>query len=157
MSGESCVPLPHHSREPTTIKILVVDDSADMRALTEAALLSGGLSEMHGAASAAEAYDCLGIGKADAPFPADLILLDIVMQDVDGIQACAQIRNDPRYADVPIIMVSSLNDADSVADALKAGANGYIAKPFDRSDLVARVRAALQLKAEIDRRKDGER
>ena len=44
-----------------------------------------------------------------------------------------------------------------MAEALKAGANGYIAKPFNRGELVARVRAALQLKAEIDRRKDGER
>lgn len=139
------------------MKILVVDDSDDMRDITEAALYSGGFTELRSAASAAEAYEHLGIGKTDVPFPADLILLDIVMPDVDGIQACAQIRGEKRYAEVPIIMVSSLNDAGSVADALKAGANGYIAKPLNRGELVARVRAALQLKAEIDRQMDGER
>ena len=139
------------------MRILIVDDSDEARDITEAALLSGGFTELRSASSAAEAYEHLGIGKRDAPFPADLVLLDIVMADVDGIEACAQIRSDPRYADVPIIMVSSLNDADSVAEALKAGANGYIAKPFNRGELVARVRAALQLKAEIDRRKDGAR
>jgi phosphoserine phosphatase RsbU/P len=139
------------------MKILVVDDSDDARDITEAALRSGGFSALRSASSAAEAYDCLGIGKAEAPFPADLILLDIVMPDVDGIQACAHIRSDPRYADVPIIMVSSLNDPDSLADAMKAGANGYVGKPLNRGELVARVRAALQLKGEIDRRKDSER
>jgi phosphoserine phosphatase RsbU/P len=139
------------------MKILVVDDSDDARDITAAALRSGGFSDLGSAASAAEAFDCLGIGKPEAPFPADLVLLDIVMPDVDGIQACAHIRSDERYADVPIIMVSSLDDAESVADALKAGANGYIAKPLNRGELVARVRAALQLKAEIDRRNDGGR
>ena len=87
------------------MKILIVDNSDEARDITEAALLSGGFTELRGASSAAEAYEHLGIGKPDTPFPADLILLDIVMADVDGIQACAQIRSDPRYADVPIIMV----------------------------------------------------
>ncbi len=157
MSGELCVPLPHQSRNPATMKILVVDDSDDARDITEAALLSGGFTELRSAASAAAAYEHLGLDTGDAPFAADLILLDIVMPDVDGIQACARIRADKRYADVPIIMVSSLNDEDSLAEAFRAGANGYVAKPLDRGELVARVRAALRLKAEIDRRKGGER
>ncbi len=139
------------------MKILVVDDSDDARDITEAALLSAGFTELRSAASAAEAYEHLGIGKPEAAFQADLVLLDIIMPDVDGIEACARIRNDERYGDVPIIMVSSLDDPESLANATKAGANGYVAKPINRGELVARVRAALQLKAEIDRRRERER
>ena len=80
------------------------------------------------------------------------MLLDIVMPDIDGIEACARIRSDPRYADVPIIMVTSLGDMDSLANAFVAGATDYITKPVNRVELLARVRSALKLKAELDRR-----
>ena len=70
---------------------------------------------------------------------------------------CARIRNDPRYADLPIIMVTSLDDMNSLANAFVAGATDYVTKPVNRIELVARVRAALRLKQELDRRQARER
>ena len=85
------------------------------------------------------------------------MLLDIVMPEMDGVEACARIRNDARYADLPIIMVTSLDDMNSLANAFVAGATDYITKPVNRVELVARVRAALRLKQELDRRQARER
>ncbi len=79
------------------------------------------------------------------------------MPEIDGIEACARIRNDPRYVDLPIIMVTSLDDMDSLANAFVAGATDYITKPLNRVELLARVRSALKLKAELDRRQARER
>jgi PleD family two-component response regulator len=140
------------------MRILVVDDLDDARDLTEAALLSAGYNDVVTAASAWEALKTLDVGRTtDAAPTIDLVLLDIVMPEVDGIDACARIRNDPRYADIPIIMVTSLDDMDSLANAFVAGATDYVTKPVNRIELVARVRAALKLKAELDRRQSRER
>src|SRR5580700_968567 len=73
-----------------------------------------------------------------------------------GIEACARIRSDERYADA-IIMVTALDDVNSLANAFVAGATDYITKPVNRVELVARVRAALRLKQELDRRLARER
>jgi PleD family two-component response regulator len=89
--------------------------------------------------------------------PVDIVLLDIMMPEVDGIEACARIRNDGRYSDIPILMVTALADMDSLANAFVAGANDYITKPINRIELLARVRAALKLKAELVRRQERER
>jgi PleD family two-component response regulator len=85
------------------------------------------------------------------------VLLDVVMPEVDGIEACARIRSDERYADTPIIMVTSLDDMDGLANAFVAGASDYIIKPVNRVELLARVRAALKLKTELERRLARER
>jgi PleD family two-component response regulator len=135
------------------MRILVIDDSEDGRDLAEAMLLSAGYEHVITAGSAAEAYRFLGIGGQAAELVAiDLILLDIVMSDIDGIEACARIRSDRRYGSVPIIMVTGLGDTDSLANAFVAGATDYITKPVNRVELLARVRSALKLKAELDRR-----
>jgi PleD family two-component response regulator len=136
----------------------VVDDQEDARDLTEGALLSAGYADVATAASGWETLKILDIGRTtnDEP-PFDLVLLDIVMPEMDGVEACARIRNDPRYADLPIIMVTSLDDMSSLANAFVAGATDYITKPVNRVELVARVRAALRLKQELDRRQARER
>lgn len=140
------------------MNILLVDDSEDYRELTDALLNDAGYANVAGAASAKDAFQFLHLDDgAAAPAPLDLILLDIVMPEVDGIEACARIRNDIRYVDVPIIMLTALGDTDSLAHAFVAGANDYVTKATDRVELVARVRSALKLKAEIDRRKARER
>ena len=141
------------------MRILIVDDSEDSRDLTEAALISAGYEDVVTAPSAWDAYKYLDIGvnTSDSPVPVDIILLDIVMPDVDGIEACARVRSDSRYGDIPIIMVTSLADMDSLSNAFVAGANDYITKPINRIELLARVRAALKLKAELVRRQARER
>ena len=140
------------------MRILVVDDSEDSRDLTEGALLSAGYANIVTATSGWEALKVLDVGRTTDEDPSvDVVLLDIVMPEMDGVEVCARIRNDPRYADVPIIMVTSLDDMSSLANAFVAGANDYITKPVNRVELIARVRAALRLKQELERRQARER
>jgi PleD family two-component response regulator len=140
------------------MRILIVDDSENSRDLTEAALLSANYHDVTTVSSAWEALKILDVGRnTDEPGIIDLVLLDIIMPEMDGIEACARIRNDPRYGDFPIIMMTSLDDMDSLANAFVAGATDYVTKPINRVELVARVRSALKLKAELDRRQARER
>jgi sigma-B regulation protein RsbU (phosphoserine phosphatase) len=140
------------------MKIFVVDDNEDSRDLTEAVLMSAGYDDIAMASSAWEALKVLDVGRTtDEPPAVDLVLLDIIMPEMDGIEACARIRKDRRCADLPIIMVTSLDDMDHLANAFVAGATDYVTKPIKRVELVARVRAALKLKAELDRRQARER
>lgn len=141
------------------MRILVIDDSEDGRDVAQAMLVAAGYEDVRTTASAAEAYRLLKVGDADPSdeSPIDLILMDILMPEIDGIEACARIRNQRRLADVPIIMVTSLDDVDSLANAFVAGATDYITKPLNRVELQARVRSALRLKSELDRRQARER
>jgi PleD family two-component response regulator len=141
------------------MNILIVDDSKDQRELTEAALRSAGYNEVRSVASAYEAFKVLDIGRNDTngEVPVDIVLLDIVMPETDGIKACAYIRSQERYQDLPIIMITSLDDMGSLASAFVAGANDYITKPVNRIELLARVRAALKLKGELEQRRERER
>jgi PleD family two-component response regulator len=139
--------------------ILVVDDSEDGRDIAEAMLLAAGYRNVSTVGSAADAFALLAMdGQATVETsPVDLVLLDIVMPEIDGIEACARIHSDPRYSDIPIIMVTLLADMDSLANAFVAGATDYITKPLNRVELLARVRSALKLKSELDRRQARER
>jgi PleD family two-component response regulator len=141
------------------MNILIIDDSEDQRELTEAALRSAGYDEVRGVASANEAFKILDIGRntSNGAAPVDIVLLDIVMPGTDGIEACAYIRSQERYEDLPIIMITSLDDMGSLASAFVAGANDYITKPVNRIELLARVRTALKLKGELEQRRERER
>jgi sigma-B regulation protein RsbU (phosphoserine phosphatase) len=140
------------------MRILIVDDSEDARDLAEGTLLSAGYDDVVTAASGWEAFKVLDIGRnTDDPPVVDIVLLDVVMPEMDGVETCARIRNDARYGDLPIIMVTSVDDMDTLSNAFVAGANDYVTKPFNRMELIARVRAALRLKAELDRRQARER
>lgn len=141
------------------MRILIVDDSEDGRDVAEAMLLAAGYADVSTVGSASEAYSFLTIGgpATDEPSPVDLVLLDILMPEIDGIEACARIRKDERNADVPIIMVTALGDMDSLGNAFVAGASDYITKPLNRVELLARVRSALKLKSELTRRRARER
>lgn len=140
------------------MRILLVDDSEDALDLTEAMLVSAHFRDIMTATSAWEAFKILDLGQTTSHVPGvDVILLDIVMPEIDGIEACARIRKDARYCDIPIIMVTSLEDMESLSNAFVAGATDYVTKPVNRTELVARVRAALKLKGELDRRQARER
>jgi putative two-component system response regulator len=72
-------------------------------------------------------------------FLPDVILLDIMMPDMDGFEVCQRIRSDPMLAEIPIIMLTALDDRKSLLDGLDAGADDYITKPYDRFELRARL------------------
>jgi phosphoserine phosphatase RsbU/P len=140
------------------VRILVIDDSEDSRDLTEGALLSAGYTDVHTASSGWQALRILDVGSATDEKPVvDVALLDILMPEMDGVEVCARIRNDRRYADLPIIMVTALDDMNSLSNAFVAGATDYVTKPVNRIELIARVRASLKLKQELDRRQERER
>jgi DNA-binding response OmpR family regulator len=130
------------------VRILVVDDFEDSRDIIEAALLSAGFKDIVTVDSASSALDTLGYWRPDAAVSFDCVLLDIKMPKIDGIETCARLRKEPRYADIPIIMLTSLGDADSLVDSFNAGATDYVVKPFNPSALVARVQDAVKSKTE---------
>src|SRR5258706_1092965 len=136
------------------MRILIVDDADASCDPTEAVLLSAGYTDVRIARSAREAFKAMDIERPSEKGGAevDIVLLDIVMPEVDGIEACARMRSDARYADTPIIMVTSVDDVASLGSAFVAGASDYITKPVKRVELLARDRPALKLKAELDRR-----
>jgi PAS domain S-box-containing protein len=75
----------------------------------------------------------------------DLVLLDVMMPELDGFEICRQLRNDPILAEVPIIMVTALEDRESRLRGMDAGADDFVIKPIDRMDLRARVRTITRL------------
>ena len=140
--------------------ILVVDDSKLARAVIEQALIGEGPRHVVQAESVGEALAHLGLGKGGAGAsgrPVDLILLDIMMPDMDGIDACRLIKGTEAFKDIPIIMVTSRDDTQSLARAFEAGAMDYLTKPIVDVELKARVNSALALKAWSDQCKERER
>ncbi len=79
-----------------------------------------------------------------------LILLDIVMPEMDGIEMCEIIRSQASTKDIPVIFTTSQTDEDSIAQAYEAGANDYVCKPLKRRDVLARVNTQLKLKKTIE-------
>lgn len=138
--------------------ILVVDDFEDGRLMLGGLLRAAGYPNVIYASSAEEVMRQFAM---DSPHPAphgiDLVLLDISMPHVDGIELCRRIKARPALADVPIIMVTAHTDEEVVARAFEAGAIDYISKPIRVVELLARVRSALRLKCEMDSRRDRER
>ena len=86
----------------------------------------------------------------------DLILMDVLMPDIDGVTACRRIKQRAHLHDIPIIMVTSQNDLNNLKEAFSAGAMDYINKPVNGVELLARVSSAITLKNEMDCRKERE-
>jgi diguanylate cyclase (GGDEF)-like protein len=92
-------------------------------------------------------------GGREADAGIDLILMDILMPDIRGIDACRKIKSDESLKDIPIILMTASSDDQHLEEAFDAGAMDYIEKPFKKVELLARIRSALRLKSEIDQRK----
>jgi diguanylate cyclase (GGDEF)-like protein len=139
-------------------QILIVDDSVPFLSLLTSQLQGSGYQSIHTAASGDEAMRLLGIGeKAGPTLPVDLILLDIIMPVIDGIELCRRIRSHELLRNVPVIMVTGITDTATLELAFAAGANDYLVKPVRAIELLARVRSALRLKKEMDLCKARER
>jgi PleD family two-component response regulator len=103
--------------------------------------------------SAGELYQLLDASYDRETVEIDLILMDILMPGIDGIEACRSVKRREWLADVPVIMVSATTEKDNLQRAFSAGAMDFIKKPLDKVELLARVRSALRLKNETARRK----
>ncbi|MEW6288168.1 MAG: response regulator [Chloroflexota bacterium] len=118
--------------------ILIVDDEPAGRNVIESVLFNQGY-ELEFAVNGREA-----LKKAKTLKP-DLILLDLMMPEMDGMQVCQRLRGDRELAEVPVVMVTALDDRNMRIACLDAGADDFITKPFDRAELRARVRTITRL------------
>ena len=116
--------------------ILIVDDEIGALTLIGIMLERGGF-EVIKARNAGEALMLL-----DETTP-DLIILDVMMPGMDGIELCAVIRERPATGETPILILSARGDAESIIRGMEAGANDYIPKPILHHDLVSKVRSML--------------
>lgn len=138
--------------------IAIVDDSPNQRTLTEHLLRQGGIEDpIVQFESAEDLYRTLKIDDPEHQSEINLILLDILMPKVNGIEACSRIKSTPHLADIPVIMVTGVSDIHNLEMAFEAKAMDYIVKPVKKIDLLARTRSLLKLKFEIDQRKARER
>jgi CheY-like chemotaxis protein len=117
--------------------VLVIDDEVGALTLVGIMLEKGGLDVL----KAQNAHIALNILETKQP---DLIILDIMMPGMDGIELCQVIRSDAMIAEIPIIILSARSDPESVQSGLAAGANDYIQKPVLHHDLLAKVQKTIQ-------------
>jgi phosphoserine phosphatase RsbU/P len=133
--------------------ILIVDDSPDQQALLRSILGKAGHSDILITDSAKSAFVLLKLEDKVPPPSIDLILMDVLMPEQDGVAACREIKRHDHLRDIPVIMVTAKSDLSNLRAAFAAGAIDYITKPVNHVELLARVSSALTLKQEMDCRK----
>jgi CheY-like chemotaxis protein len=116
-------------------RVLVADDEDDIRTLVCLAVRKAGSAVV---ASVADGAAALAAARVDLP---DLVVLDVSMPGATGLEVCAALRDDPATAGIRVLLLSAGASPDDVARGLAAGADAYLAKPFQVSALVQQVRA----------------
>lgn len=124
------------------MKILVVDDEQSIRELLEFNLKKNGYETL----TAADGREALQ--KAEGT---DLILLDLMLPEIDGIEVCRRLKTAARTADIPIIMLTAKAEEVDRIIGLEMGADDYVAKPFSMRELMARIKAVLRRSSSSDR------
>ena len=101
-----------------------------------------------------EDVDCQSIPACDGPEaldiiakePPDLILLDVMMPKMSGFEVCRRIKNDPKTSDIPVIMVTALNEFGDIERAIDSGTDDFLSKPVNKLELLTRIKTMLKLK-----------
>src|SRR5690349_321743 len=117
--------------------VLVIDDEKDLLELVRYNLEKERLAVL----TAADGGEGLALGTRQRP---DLIVLDLMMPNMDGLEVCRQLKADPRTEEIPIIMLTAKAAETDRVVGLELGADDYVTKPFSPRELVARVKAVLR-------------
>ncbi|MCL4476617.1 MAG: ATP-binding protein [Nitrospirae bacterium] len=133
-------------------RILCVDDEPELLSITSEILRAAGYEVI----KASSGSECLSITKKEHP---DLILLDVNLPDLNGLDLCRRIKADPGLAGTYVVLISgTVISSDMQAEGLEAGADGYIARPISNHELLARIQAIVRIeKAERELRESKER
>jgi CheY-like chemotaxis protein len=119
--------------------ILVVDDNPQNLELILACLEDVDCRTI----SAPDGYTALDLVKTQHP---DLVLLDVMMPKISGFEVCRRIKSNPETEDIPVIMVTALNEMGDIERAIQSGTDDFLSKPINKWELVVRVRTMLKLK-----------
>jgi DNA-binding response OmpR family regulator len=117
--------------------ILVVDDDVDVADTIHRSLINKG----HSVKVVYNGIEALEAVKQNSP---DLIVLDVIMPFMDGIEVCRRLRQDPQTTHIPIIFLTAMDRLDDKLEGFDAGADDYVTKPFDIQELEVRTRAVLR-------------
>ncbi|WP_235892404.1 SpoIIE family protein phosphatase [Mycolicibacterium hodleri] len=120
------------------VRVLIADDNADMREYLTNLLRSSGCQVV----AVNDGLQALEAVRRELP---DLVISDVMMPGLDGLQLLAALRNDPRTAALPILLLSARAGQEASIEGLQAGADDYLVKPFAAAELLARVRANVEL------------
>lgn len=118
-------------------KVLLVENEERIRTLMKLYLENNDYTVI-------EAKDGIEALQLVEQYKPDVVVLDILMPNITGIEVCITLRKDPIYQQLPIIFLSSLNEKASIIKGLEAGGDDYVTKPFDPNELVARINAILR-------------
>ena len=124
--------------------VLVVDDNQQ-----NLELLLAYLEDIQ--CTAIPAYDGIEALNIISTQPPDLILLDVMMPKMSGFEVCRKLKNDPKTADIPVIMVTALNEFGDIERGIDSGTDDFISKPVNKLELLTRVKTMLKLKHLTDK------
>ncbi len=120
-----------------TAHILVVEDELDIQELIKYNLSREGYT----VSCAATGEDGLSLAQAKQP---DLVVLDLMLPGIDGLEVCRRLKKDPASENIPIVMLTAKGEESDIVAGLELGAHDYVTKPFSTKVLVARIRAVLR-------------
>jgi twitching motility two-component system response regulator PilG len=118
------------------LKVMVIDDSNTIRRTAETLLKKAGCDVL----TADNGFEALPIISANHP---DILFIDIMMPRLDGYQTCALVKNNPKFKDIPVVMLSSKDGLFDRAKGRVVGAEQYLTKPFTKDDLLGAIRTHL--------------